>query len=93
MTTVEWPGAPLLLPWGTRPDGKFTPAGATVTAIAAIVAVVSWFPVAVLAIALCRMGLDRIPTDVMAARKYMLAAWALFAVCPLVPALVLWTLP
>ncbi|HET7352027.1 MAG TPA: hypothetical protein VFJ28_13905 [Marmoricola sp.] len=93
MTAVEWPGTPLTLPWGTTPDGKFTPAGAVVTAVAAIVAVVSWFPVAVLGIALIRMGLDRIPTDVVAARRYVLASWVLFAVCPLTPALVVWTFP
>ena len=93
MTTVEWPGGPLVLPWGTTREGRFTPAGRVVTAGAAIIAVVSWFPVAVLGIALCRMGLDRIPTDVAAARNYMLASWVLFAVCPLAPAMVLLMLP
>jgi hypothetical protein len=93
MTTVEWSGAPLVLPWGSTPDGKLTPVGAVVAGFAAVVAVISWFPVAVLGIAMLRVGLDRIPTDVVAARKYMLAAWVLFAVCPLTPALVLWTFP
>ena len=93
MATVEWSGASLVLPWGTTRGGKLTPAGAVVAGIAGVVAVVSWFPVAVLAIAVMRVGLDRIPTDVVAGRKYMLAAWVLFAVCPLTPALVLWALP
>ncbi len=92
MATVEWSEAWLVLPWGTTPEGKLTPAGAVAAAVAVVVAVVSWFPVAVLAIAMMRVGLDRVPTDVVAARKYMLAAWVLFAVCPLTPALVLWTL-
>lgn len=93
MTTVEWSGRPPALPWGTTRDGKLTPVGVVVTTVAAVVAVLSWFPVAVIAIAMMRIGLDRIPTDVLVARRYMLAGWALFAVCPLTPTLILSTLP
>ena len=66
------------LPWGTTPDGELDRQGVVVGAIVATPAVFLTFPLGILGIVLDSMGLDRIKTNPIAARKFLIWSWISF---------------
>lgn len=78
-----------VLPWGTTPDGELTPTAAVVGAVLGTIAVFALFPLAVLGIVLSCMGLNRINTDLVAARRLLAWSWLVLAGSAAVPLVML----
>ncbi len=78
-----------VLPWGTTPDGELTPAAVVVGAVLGTIAVFTFFPLAVLGIVLSCMGLNRINTDLVEARRLLSWSWLVLAGSAAVPLVML----
>ncbi len=66
------------VPWGTTPEGELTTPGTIVGGVMGTYAVFITFPLGILGIVLSCMGLDRIPRQDPAARKYLMWSWICF---------------
>ncbi len=66
------------LPWGTTPDGELDRRGVAAGAVLGTLAIFLTFPLGILGVVLSCMGLDRIKTDPVAARKLLMWSWILF---------------
>lgn len=66
------------VPWGTTPEGELTRQGTLVGGVMGTYAVFLTLPLGILGIVLSCMGLDRIPRQNPAARKYLTWSWICF---------------
>ena len=63
------------LPLGLLPDGSMTRRAATIAFILGTICVVGAFPVAIVAIVLSNMGMNRVQSDPAKARKLVAWSW------------------
>lgn len=70
------------LPWGTTRDGQLTGPAKVVAGVLGTISVMACFPLGIAGIVLSSMGLDRVTTDPVRARRYLTTSWWLLGVAP-----------